>query len=322
MFGPRIDQMYQSAVLNLHKFDVDQSRLSEMPFLASDPIFVRCEEARVSEETFLKEYIQPNQPGLFRGLIDDWKAFQHWTREQFVERYGKTEVDVSRVAYSEHFGAPAERMTLRKYVEEEMTLARSAPGDSAVGARRYVFTVSAATVGLGCCRDDLTVDCCGQEIARDHPLRDDFSMDWIDRRFTAGSVPELFIGAAGSGAQVHRHDGAINALVYGVKHWYLFPPTQRKFAPDAFGMPVDEWVEQILPQLRQGGIAPIEFIQSAGEVVFVPHDWAHVIVNLADVVGVSAQLKMDIPLVADLMKVSVSEERPNGVVPGLEALLV
>ena len=92
MFGPRIDQMYQSAVLNLHKFDVDQSRLSEMPFLASDPIFVRCEESRVSEETFLKEYIQPNQPGLFRGLIDDWKAFQHWTREQFVERYGKTEV--------------------------------------------------------------------------------------------------------------------------------------------------------------------------------------------------------------------------------------
>ena len=65
-----------------------------------------------------------------------------------------------------------------------------------------------------------------------------------------------------------------------------------------------------------------KFIQSAGEVVFVPHDWAHVIVNLADVVGVSAQLKMDIPLVADLMKVSVSEERPNGVVPGLEALLV
>ena len=300
MFGPRIDQMYQSAVLNLHKFDVDQSRLSEMPFLASDPIFVRCEESRVSEETFLKEYIQPNQPGLFRGLIDDWKAFQHWTREQFVERYGKTEVDVSRVAYSEHFGAPAERMTLRKYVEEEMTLARSAPDDSAVGARRYVFT----------------------EIARDDPLRDDFSLDWIDRRFTAGSVPELFIGAAGSGAQVHRHDAAINALVYGVKHWYMFPPTQRKFAPDAFGMPVDEWVEQILPQLRQGGIAPIEFIQSAGEVVFVPHDWAHVIVNLADVVGVSAQLKMDIPLVADLMKVSVSEERPNGVVPGLEALLV
>ena len=300
MFGPRIDQMYQSAVLNLHKFDVDQSRLSEMPFLASDPIFVRCEESRVSEETFLKEYIQPNQPGLFRGLIDDWKAFQHWTREQFVERYGKTEVDVSRVAYSEHFGAPAERMTLRKYVEEEMTLARSVPDDSAVGARRYVFT----------------------EIARDDPLRDDFSLDWIDRRFTAGSVPELFIGAAGSGAQVHRHDAAINALVYGVKHWYMFPPTQRKFAPDAFGMPVDEWVEQILPQLRQGGIAPIEFIQSAGEVVFVPHDWAHVIVNLADVVGVSAQLKMDIPLVADLMKVSVSEERPNGVVPGLEALLV
>ena len=161
-----------------------------------------------------------------------------------------------------------------------------------------------------------------QEIARGDPLRDDFSLDWIDRRFTAGSVPELFIGAAGSGAQVHRHDGAINALVYGVKHWYMFPPTQRKFAPDAFGMPVDEWVEQILPQLRQGGIAPIEFIQSAGEVVFVPHDWAHVIVNLADVVGVSAQLKMDIPLVADLMKVSVSEERPNGVVPGLEALLV
>ena len=53
-----------------------------------------------------------------------------------------------------------------------------------------------------------------------------------------------------SGAQVHRHGAAINALVVGTKRWFLFPPWSPNWGPDAFGMKVSEWAEKVLPSLR------------------------------------------------------------------------
>ena len=73
--------------------------------------------------------------------------------------------------------------------------------------------------------------------------------------------PEFYLGAESSGAQVHRHKHALNALVYGVKHWYLFSPLQTNWGPDAFGMPVSTWVAHVLPTLRSQGLHPIELIQ-------------------------------------------------------------
>lgn len=149
---------------------------------------------------------------------------------------------------------------------------------------------------------------------------------WQDKRLTDGVLPEFYLGAPLSGAQVHRHRGALNALAFGVKHWYLFSPLQTNWGPGAFGMPVSTWVERILPRLRQKGLAPIELIQvcaaqaskasalawcdsmpfilfarlfnracrfymqQAGEVLFVPNEWGHAVLNLAEVVGVSTQL--------------------------------
>lgn len=57
-------------------------------------------------------------------------------------------------------------------------------------------------------------------------------------------------------------------------------------------MPISQWVREKLPGLRARGspVAPIEFIQRAGELVFVPAQWAHAVLNLGDVVGVSTQL--------------------------------
>ena len=58
----------------------------------------------------------------------------------------------------------------------------------------------------------------------------------------------------------------------GTKKWFLFPPTQQNWGPDAFGMPVLQWVETVLPKLKEQGIGPIELVQQAGEVLFVRVD--------------------------------------------------
>eukprot|EP01052_Picozoa_sp_SAG31_P035181 SAG31_NODE_4211_length_3468_cov_25.898783_3_plen_84_part_00 len=55
-------------------------------------------------------------------------------------------------------------------------------------------------------------------------------------------------------------------------------------------MPAARWVREILPELKKNGTHPIELVQRSGEVVFVPAQWAHAVLNVADVVGVSTQL--------------------------------
>ena len=84
-----------------------------------------------------------------------------------------------------------------------------------------------------------------------HPLRTDFRLDAILAPvLMAKVIPELYVGAAFSGAQVHRHNSAVNALIFGVKRWYLFPPTHKNWGPRAFGLPVRDWVEGVLPKLK------------------------------------------------------------------------
>ena len=123
-------------------------------------------------------------------------------------------------------------------------------------------------------------------------LREDFNLDDI----VAGCLQptEFFIGSHMSGAQVHRHGAAVNALVVGTKRWFLFPPWLPNWGHDAFGMEVSEWVERVLPSLRTQGIAPIELIQRSGMVVYVPPEWGHAVLNHGDVVGVSSQVFVDL----------------------------
>ena len=62
-------------------------------------------------------------------------------------------------------------------------------------------------------------------------------------------------------------------LVRGRKRWFLFPPTQTKWGNDyklaVTGSPIVEWVLEDLPQLKEKGLQPFEFIQEEGEVVYV-----------------------------------------------------
>ena len=38
------------------------------------------------------------------------------------------------------------------------------------------------------------------------------------------------IGPRGSGSPSHFHRDAVNSLVYGIKHWYLWPPNEEFFS--------------------------------------------------------------------------------------------
>ena len=72
----------------------------------------------------------------------------------------------------------------------------------------------------------------------------------------------------------------MNWAVVGRKRWFLWPPGERFWS----NKPALEWLHEdymLLP------CPPIEIIQNPGDVVFVPRDYAHAVINLEDSVAIA-----------------------------------
>ena len=100
---------------------------------------------------------------------------------------------------------------------------------------------------------------------------------------------QFYLGAAGSGAPLHFHGDAFNVLVHGRKQWWLFPPDAGNYS----AMPAMQWVSEVLPGLCKRceqrelpeRACPLVVTQEAGDLLFVPRDWAHATLNLQPSVG-------------------------------------
>ena len=117
----------------------------------------------------------------------------------------------------------------------------------------------------------------------------------------------FYVGPEGSGVNFHQHTNAWNALFFGRKRWFLFPP-YAIFGPTALPMretrtpdlntatplltrnaswSVEEWYRTFHPQLAD---AAVECVQEAGELLYVPTNWYHGILNLAPSVGIAVEI--------------------------------
>ena len=70
----------------------------------------------------------------------------------------------------------------------------------------------------------------------------------VDR---APSAVQWYIGPAGSGAPMHFHGDAWNALAHGRKRWLLLPPAEALYS----AQPISEWLEGDFKQLGHAGVA-------------------------------------------------------------------
>ena len=102
----------------------------------------------------------------------------------------------------------------------------------------------------------------------------------------------VLIGVAGTGGRVHTdHAGtsAWNAVVVGQKRWVFFPPTTPgHMLEDLDEGHADErsdfWYEHkyhaVVERVVQStGLQPLEVLQQAGEVVYIPNGWWHIVRN-------------------------------------------
>lgn len=104
---------------------------------------------------------------------------------------------------------------------------------------------------------------------------------------TRERIALFFVGPGQSGAYFHQHMNAYNALIYGAKRWFVLPP-QATHGPEQPSML--DWLENNLPTLKT---PPLQCVQHAGEVAYVPSGWHHGILNLCDAVGVALEVGLE-----------------------------
>ena len=120
----------------------------------------------------------------------------------------------------------------------------------------------------------------------------------------------IAIGSDLHGLSFHHHGSAWNTVIFGKKRWILYGPKRwensedpelhRRVAlagPKHGILPTPEWIRQLYPDpFRQREIHEHghDCIQNAGEMMFVPRRWMHMVVNIGDTVSVISEVGLEI----------------------------
>lgn len=201
------------------------------------------------------------EPVLLRGALRaiapellDWEA------GPFVEAHGDEPVRVGSVPYAAAFNLSTREMPLRDYYRD-FVAGRSEDVPS------YVFSKSSEVCGGG--YEALT-----------HLIEEAFPTPGLivhPRKTGAADGMHFFLGRKGSGAPMHIHADAINAAVSGTKQWYVYTPGRTLYSRK----PIKAWVEEDLPHLAEED-KPLICTQKPGDVIYVPLDWGHGVLNMEE----------------------------------------
>uniref|UniRef100_A0ACD5WUJ9 Uncharacterized protein n=1 Tax=Avena sativa TaxID=4498 RepID=A0ACD5WUJ9_AVESA len=220
----------------------------------------------LSVEKFIMEYEEPNWPVLLEGCLDTWPALQKWTREYLLEVSAGKEFAVGPVSM------PLDRYFLyADNVQEERPL--------------YLFDAKFAEKV--------------PEMGSDYEVLVYFQEDLF--KVLGEERPDhrwIIIGPAGSGSSFHvdpNSTSAWNAVIKGAKKWVMFPPEVPPpgVHPSADGAEVTspvsimEWFMDFYGACRTWKKRPIECVYRAGDIVFVPNGWWHLVINLEESIAIT-----------------------------------
>lgn len=167
------------------------------------------EAGELTPAMFQVEYISQNRPALLSGgdeLIGGWPAFSSWTREKLSAAYGNIRVRPTPTPYKSMMDLQLNDSTLGEFLDTHMGRGQVVTK----WARPYIFEKLKMESNLS---NYFTIPphFLGLKSAESHTEPPDFF--------------ELLIGGEGTGAYPHTHQAAWNAIVFGVKRWFLWPPS-------------------------------------------------------------------------------------------------
>ncbi|GAV63901.1 PPR domain-containing protein/PPR_2 domain-containing protein/Cupin_8 domain-containing protein/DYW_deaminase domain-containing protein, partial [Cephalotus follicularis] len=220
----------------------------------------------ISVEEFVSNFEELNKPVLLEGCLDNWVALGKWDRDYLVEVCGDAQFSVGPVEmkledFFRYLGQAREERPLYLF---DPKFADKVP----VLGSEYEVPVYF--------KEDL-FNVLGNE-------RPDYR--WI------------IIGPSGSGSSFHidpNSTSAWNAVIKGSKKWVMFPPDvippgvhpSPDGAEVACPVSIIEWFMNFYSATRNWKKRPIECICKAGEVVFVPNGWWHLVINLEESIAIT-----------------------------------
>ena len=117
----------------------------------------------------------------------------------------------------------------------------------------------------------------------------------------------ISIGSDLQGLSFHHHGEAWNTVIFGKKRWILYDhdrwrnnSTKNRYmalaAPGEDILPSHEWIRQLYDDpVRKSEIRNYghDCIQHAGEMMFVPRSWMHMVVNIGDTLSVISEVGLE-----------------------------
>ncbi|XP_023777835.1 jmjC domain-containing protein 4 [Cyanistes caeruleus] len=239
---------------------------------------------------FFRDYLLPNRPCVFSAeFTKDWSSRKFWVTqdgkpdlERLLQEFqGAAPVPVANCDLREYNSHPKELLPFPEFVEYW---------------REFISNGHRSSRGCLYLKD--------WHLSRAFPEREFysipvyFSSDWLNEYWDAVGADDfrfVYMGPKGSWTPFHAdvfRSYSWSANVCGRKRWLLYPPGEERFLTDTHGnLPFD----LTAPEFRDPRIyprsglarAPLEIIQEAGEIVFVPSGWHHQVHNLEDTISIN-----------------------------------
>ncbi|CAH2281851.1 Hypothetical predicted protein [Pelobates cultripes] len=242
-----------------------------------------------SYNNFFQNYLVTNNPCLFSAkFTENWGSRKDWVTDSnspnwhhLLQNFGDAIVPVANCDVKEYNSNPKEQIPLREYITYW---------------RNYIKNNHLSANGCLYLKD--------WHMHRAFPNQDAyrapqyFSSDWLNEYWDAIAGDDyrfVYMGPTGSWTPFHAdvfRSYSWSANICGRKKWLLFPPGQEDYLRDHRGnLPYDVTStvlqDQSLYPKSYMCCPPIEVVQEAGQVIFIPSGWHHQVYNLADTISIN-----------------------------------
>lgn len=178
-----------------------------------------------------------------------------------------------------HPGKIPESVKSSKLRSSENSRSAEATRLSKIGSNRYIF------------HDFVKYPMkCADDLRKEYPLH-----PYLRRCFSTIESAYYYIGGRDTGTILHRHQTAINILSSGKKRWLIFPHTEKnKYIVDKMKADWDttketsivKWEEKYKKKLIKEAEYVFDFVQNKDELLLIPENCYHAVINLTDVRGI------------------------------------
>lgn len=216
--------------------------------------------SNLSVTDFKKEYSGLGHPVIITDVVQEWDAFSNWSIDTLIEKYSM-----------QTFNAEGANVSLKDYVQYSRCQMDESP--------LYLFDNKFAQSGLG---NDYSVP--------EYFFDDLFKI--LDKR---PDYRWLIIGPERSGSTFHKDPNATsawNAVIKGKKKWIMYPPS--RVPPGVFTNAEESHVtspisvaEWFINHYHADDFDGLECTVSAGEMIFIPAGWWHLVINLEESIAIT-----------------------------------